>query len=329
MKRLARPLSFVFAVAFLVATLVNASLVGSSRQALARAVSRGSGVGPAGRWLLVAIIPEAGDSFFEGLVAGIAQGAPEADLAVLFHRYPESEPDEALRWFETALAARVDGVIMYTSADDPVAELAWRARREGVAFVPVGRDPPQGTTAGFIGSGSLRQGREAGRIIGEGLGARARVGVILPTGEDGRPESEPLYRGLRAGLAAWPGAAIVAATRSGAGVLAGEQAASELVRANPGINALFCGSSVDTIGAAQVVVDLALVGRVLIVGTDETAEIGRYVERGVVAASIVRDSSWIGREAVRSFAALAEGKEPGKNLEAGYYILSAPAGGAR
>ena len=65
MKRLARPLSFVFAAAFLVATLVNASLVGSSRQALARAVTRGSGVGSAGRWLVVAIIPEAGDSFFE------------------------------------------------------------------------------------------------------------------------------------------------------------------------------------------------------------------------------------------------------------------------
>ncbi|MBP7095283.1 MAG: substrate-binding domain-containing protein [Spirochaetia bacterium] len=329
MKRLARPLSFVFAAAFLVATLVNASLVGSSRQALARAVTRGSGVGSAGRWLVVAIIPEAGDSFFEGLVAGIAQGAPEADLAVLFHRYPESEPDEALRWFETALAARVDGVIMYTAGDDPVSELARRARHEGVAYVPVGRDPPAGTVAGFIGSGSLRQGREAGRIIGEGLGSGARVGVILPTGGDGAPGNEPLHRGLREGLAPWPGAAIVATARSGAGVLAGEQAASELVRANPGINALVCGSSVDTVGAAQVVVDLALVGRVLIVGTDETAEIRRYVERGVVSASIVRDSTWIGREAVRSFAALAEGKEPGRNLEAGYYILSAAAGASR
>ncbi|MBN1242986.1 MAG: substrate-binding domain-containing protein [Spirochaetales bacterium] len=326
MKRFARPLSFVFAAAFLVATLLNASLVGSSRQALARAVARGSSVGPPERWLVVAIIPEAGDSFFEGLVEGIARGAPEAGMAVLFHRYPESEPDEALRWFETALAARVDGVIMYTSGDDPVSELARRARREGVVFVPVGRDPPPGTLAGFIGSGSLRQGREAGRIIGEGLGSAARVGVILPTGEGGASEDEPLYRGLAEGLSPWPGATIMAAVRSGAGVLAGEQAASELVRANPGINALFCGSSVDTVGAAQVVVDLALVGRVLIVGTDETAEIGRYVDRSVVAASIVRDSPWIGGEAVRSFAALAEGKEPGRNLEAGYYILTASDG---
>ena len=47
------------------------------------------------------------------------------------------------------------------------------------------------------------------------------------------------------------------------------------------------------------------------------------------SASIVRDSTWIGREAVRSFAALAEGKEPGRNLEAGYYILSAAAGASR
>ena len=93
-----------------------------------------------------------------------------------------------------------------------------------------------------------------------------------------------------------------------------------MLREHPEINALFCTSARDTIGAAQVVVDMNKVGTIVIVGADETPEIGRYIDKGVIAASIVRDSHRIGEEAVLAFLDLKEGRPTRESVEAGFSI---------
>ena len=70
------------------------------------------------------------------------------------------------------------------------------------------------------------------------------------------------------------------------------------------------------------------VGQVLIIGSDETPEIRRYLEKGVVAASIVRDSRWIGLEAMRSFARLRDARGEPKAVEAGFSIATPQGTGA-
>lgn len=95
---------------------------------------------------------------------------------------------------------------------------------------------------------------------------------------------------------------------------------------HPEVNALFCSSSRDTMGAAQVVIDTNRVGRILIIGADETPEIRRYIDKGVIAASIVRDSRRIGQEAVLSFTRLKAHEPVGPSLEAGFAVRTAKGG---
>jgi ribose transport system substrate-binding protein len=323
MNKVVWSLAGVFGLAFLGATLLNADLIGKSRKTLGASVLRDKFRADSARYQVVVIIPDTDDSFFRGLLQGLNEGAPKVDTAVQVFRYPSSDPAGAEPFFEIALRAKVDGLVMFTPHNDRTAGRAEKSARNGVVFIPVGTDAPAGSPPTFIGSGSLRQGLEGGKRICAALGASARIGVILPATGSGSEHDEPIYRGVAAAVQAYPGAVIVAARRAGPGVLSGEEAASSMLRSYPGINALFCCSSRDTVGAAQVVVDINRVGQVLIIGSDETPEIRRYLEKGVVAATIIRDSRWIGQEAMRSFARLRDVRGESKPAEAGFSI-SAP-----
>ena len=320
MKRAAWILAVLFGVTFLGAALMNANLVVKSRKAFAGGVFREASTIPRARYHLVLALPDDDDSFFSGLAEGVKAGAAEADAAVPVFRYPAASRSEADRFFEIAIGAGVDGLIMYAPLGDPVAERAERAALSGVAFIPVGTDLPESRPRGFIGSASLLQGFEGGRRICSVLGSSARVGAILPANGTGPQEDEPLYRGLLASLQSYPGAKIVALARARPGTLAGEEAAAAMLGSDSSINAIFCANSRDTMGVAQVVVDLNRVGSVLVIGADETPEILRYIEKGVVAASIVRDSRWIGREAVRAFSRIKDGGQTLAAVEAGFFV---------
>jgi len=100
-----------------------------------------------------------------------------------------------------------------------------------------------------------------------------------------------------------------------------------MVRSHPSLNALLCSSSSDTVSAAQVIVDMNKVGSILIIGADESPEIHRYIQKGVVKASIVRDSIWIGREAVSAFSRSKENGSALPPVEAGYSVSSSNEGG--
>ena len=322
MNKLVWILAVVFGLAFLGATLLNAELIGKSRQALGSSVLKEKWPAEPLRYQVVVIIPDTDDSFFQGLQKGIAEAAPKADAAVQVFRYASSAPAEAEAFFEIALRAKVDGLIMFTPHNDRIAGRAEKVARNGVVFVPVGTDAPAGSPPSFIGSGSLRQGLEGGKRICAALGASARIGVILPATGSGEERDEPISRGVAAAIKAFPGAAVLAVERARPGVLSGEETASAMLREHPAINALFCSSSRDSVGAAQVVVDTGKVGQVLIIGSDETPEIHRYLEKGVISASIVRDSRWIGQEAMRAFTRIHDTHREGKPIEAGFFISS-------
>jgi ribose transport system substrate-binding protein len=329
MKRLSWILAAFFGLVFLGATALNAGLIGKARGLLAeseirpRTAIRSEPV----RYHLVAIVPDTDDSLFEGLLKGVEDAAPASGAAVQVFRYAAQSSDEADRYLELAVRAKVDGVIMYAPRNGMDAERhaarSELAYRSGVVLVPVGTDEPPGVGGTFIGSGSLLQGREGGRLIRERLGSSARVGLILPASGDAgeRAEDEPLYRGLVEALSRSPGARVSAAAEAQPGILSGEADAEAMLRSHPEINAILCPSARDTVGAAQVLIDRGEVGKVLLIGADNTEDIQRYIDKGVVAASVVRDSERIGHAAVLAFSRLKVRGGASGSVETGVLVV--------
>ena len=344
MKKISWILAIVFGLAFLGATMMNVVLVGKARAALAGAYlgPRRVGEGPPGdrapsrvsteaaRFQLFVVIPDTDDSFFSGLLEGISEAAPAAGAAIQVFRYPGTDEGEADRYFEIALRAKIDGLIMYAPrgrrGPSSIAARTAAAERNGVVFIPVGTDAPSGEKGPFIGSGSLLQGIAGGKLIGKFLGSGARVGIIISTSEIESGTDDPLFRGVRMSLSGFPGAEIVAVAETQAGILSGQAVAESMLRSHPSINAVLCSNARDTVGAAQVLVDWGDVGKVLIIGADETPDIQRYIDKGVIAASVVRDSKWIGEEAVRVFSRLKAGEKAPATVETSFLVIKTKEG---
>jgi ribose transport system substrate-binding protein len=329
MRRISWMLAAFFGLVFIGATALNASLIGRARSALSGAepAAREAAGREIARYHLVAIVPDTDDSLFEGLLKGVSDAAPAADAAVQVFRYAGQSPEEADRFLELAVRSKVDGIVMYAPRSGVSAALysarSALAARNGIILVPVGTDAPPGVEGTFIGSGSLLQGFEGGEFIRGKLGPSARVGLILPAsgGEKGRIEDQPLYRGLVSALDSARGAAVSAVVEAQPGILSGEADAEAMLRAHPEINALFCSSASDTVGAAQVLIDRGEVGKILLIGTDNTRDIQRYIDKGIVAASLVRDSEKIGREAIATFARIKTGARARGPVETGVLVV--------
>jgi ribose transport system substrate-binding protein len=320
MKRLSWILALLFGLVFLGATAMNAALVARARGALvgmpvaAKAEVRS--------FQIAVILPDTNDSFFKGILDGVSSEAADSDVAVQVFRYAGQSALEVDRYFEIALRSKVDGIVMYRSRSDVGSGKASEAARAGVVYIPVGTDAPEGESGPFIGSGSRLQGFEGGKLIGKKLGGRARVGVILSGLGSGLSEEEPLYRGLVTALHGYPDASVVALAGAEPGMLSGEAVAESMLSAHPDINAMLCSSAQDTVGVVQVLLDLNKVGAVLVVGADETEDIRRYIDKGVVLASIVRDSNKIGKEAVLTFSRIKKGALVPAPKETGFFVVA-------
>lgn len=310
----------VFGLAFAGATVMNLSLISQTRRALDEGILGNKSLEPPLRYHVALVIPDSADSFFDGLREGVLSAAPGAEVAVQVFRYHANEPDEVETYFQLCLSSRVDGVILYAGADGQMTDRGDRAAAENVVFVPVGTQAPARVGEGFVGSSSLLQGLESGNQLAQHLGKAARVGLILTSDGDQDPQDDPVYQGVAVALRSFPGATILRTIRAEPGILSGEAAASELLQAEPSINALVCASAPLTEGAVQVVVDRGRVGQILIVGTDRSPTIDRLVDRGVIAASIVRDSRRMGVEALRAFVAARAGSPLHRAVEVGFVV---------
>ncbi len=100
--------------------------------------------------------------------------------------------------------------------------------------------------------------------------------------------------------------------RTGLNPLDAENLTYRILRNEPELTTLVFTDTNDTLAAIQVIVDLNLVGSVQVVGFGITEAIQDYLERGVLAATIVVNPERIGEEAVRVMTALIrDGYSPG------------------
>jgi len=324
MKNIARVLALLFGLVLIGATVLNASLVGKSRIALSKGVLRESSTLATSRYHVIVALPDTDDSYFRGLIRGIELETRTAEAAIQVFRYAAGSGLEAERCFNLALSARVDGLIMFTSRNDPIVARAAEAERGGVTFIPICTDPPSPKGPFFVGTDSLRHGFESASIVLGRLGSSARIGVILPSSGSENLRDEPLFHGIDSATRVYPGAKIVSVVRARTGALSGEESVTAMLYGQTPVNAIICSSARDTIGAVQVIVDMDRVGKILIVGTDATPEIRRYIDNGVLTASIIRASAAIGRTAILAFARAKAGDKMSVPIESGFSIYQAP-----
>lgn len=245
-------------------------------------------------------LPDNRTSFFTAIIAGAEKAAVEVGAVISIHSIESSRNE-----LEMASYTGVDGVIVCPYLEDKTARRQLeKLTAKKIPLVIINHYVPSDEPWPFIGANNFDVGKKMGSIARRVTTDHPRLAIVYSEKSPGIfAERELVELGIAAELASKAPLPIMA-LKTNLNPLDAEEMIYRLFRTTPQINALIFTDSNDTIAAAQVLIDLNLVGRVQIIGFGNDSSIQEFIRKGIIAGSIVVNPEKIGYEAVRSLAGL-------------------------
>ncbi|HOT59303.1 MAG TPA: sugar ABC transporter substrate-binding protein [Spirochaetales bacterium] len=254
---------------------------------------------------ITVLLPESNDPFIEQLKTSIEKAVTADNGAVefLFYTQQNSTADSAVsskaeELFNLALNANVDGIIMFFSQAEYISSYAKRAKQASVPFTAIAMNYSSAADSYYVvSSDSYAQGKYAIQEALSVLGNSARIGIIVPYSTTDTVDSASFLNGAKTALLEHGKGKISAVIFEGDPALQGEEAGFTLFHNKPDINVIICSTAHISMNTAQLLIDKSLVGKILLIGSDENSEISRLLEKGVFKATIIRNADAIGKAA--------------------------------
>lgn len=220
--------------------------------------------------------------------------------------------DEQIKAMETAIASEVDGII--TMALDPAAfaPVIKKATDAGIPVVLIDTDAPESTRNYYAGTSNYAAGQSAAQAMIEATDGKANIGIV--TGAINAANLNERIDGFKDAIKDYPDMKILAIEPSDTDLLKATQKTESMLSTYPEMDAIFGVSATDVQGAAKVVVERDLVGKVKLVGFDDMDDTLQYIRDGVVYGTIVQKPFEMGRLGVELLVQIKEGKAPAEQI---------------
>ncbi len=278
------------------------------------------GAGPSAAPLLYHFslyLPEDRDSFFSEVIAGAERAAAESRAVISIHSIEPSRHE-----LEMASYTGVDGAVVCPYLDDEEARRQLELLTErNIPLVLINHNVPRDQPWPFIGTNNFDVGRKMGTIARRVGGPNIRIAVVYSDKSPGiYAERELVEMGISTALQTRMTAPI-RRLRTSKNPLDAEEMLYRLLRTEPDVNTIIFTDSNDTIAAAQVLIDMNLVGRVQMIGFGADAGIREFIRKGIIPGSIVVHPERIGYQAVKSLAELRSAGYTSTAVDTGVDIL--------
>jgi len=279
---------------------------------------------PAGapRYHFSLYLPENRDAFFSEVIRGAERAAAESAAVLSIHSIEPFRNE-----LEMASYTGIDGVVVCPYLEDQEARrLLDRLTARRVPVVLINHNIPNEQPWPFIGTNNFDVGRKMGTIAGRSGGERpgtepVRLAVVYSEKSPGiYAERELVEMGISTALGDRLSAPILG-LKTGQNPLGAEEMIFRLLRTNPRINTIIFTDANDTKAAAQVLIDMNLVGRVQLVGFGSDPLIQGFIRKGILAGSIRVDPDRIGYSAIRALVDLKTGGYTSTSVDTGVAIL--------
>jgi len=241
------------------------------------------------------------DPYWKEMQQGVNDASQYYNVAVEFNAPRFNNPEEELEYLDMAILANVDGIITHVSSDIGSTELINRAYDKGIPVVTVENDNEKSNRHAFVGTNSYVLGKEAAKLLIEATGGTADIAVIVSSDYEPDAASQNVrLAGFLSAVKDYPNMRVEGVYTSKMGVLSAEVITQTLILNNPDINAILTTNSVDTLGAAQVIVNHNLVGDIVLVGYGDTDSILHFTRLGIIYGSVMSDPYLIGYKSLET-----------------------------
>ncbi|GMQ65087.1 substrate-binding domain-containing protein [Vallitalea maricola] len=237
----------------------------------------------------------------ETFLKGLNDASHKMKVALEINDVKKEDINEQLDYINIAIASKVDGIILQVTDNEKIKEAINHAVDMGVPVVTVFEDVPASKRQSYVGSNSFEIGEKAGKLVSDAIDNKGEIAIILDNIQENdylETSKNLILSGFKDITNKYDEMEIKKVEESKLGLLGAEDIISKIINSYPNISAIFCSSVKDTIGVAQVIVDLNKVGDISIVGYGDSEEVLKYIEKHVIDASIVDNPYDIGYKSI-------------------------------
>jgi len=242
------------------------------------------------------------EPFWKSIKDGALKASNDFNIAVEFYGPRFTNLNEELEYLDMAIASRVDGIVTHVLDEGQFSPVIDKAVEYGIPVVTIDSDAKNSKRASFVGTNSYKLGTEWGKLIIEETKGKAVVAMIINslTGESENTVQNLMISGLKDTVKKYPAIRVKTVQAGRSGIFSAEEVTKEILGQFPDVNVILCTSARDTIRAAQVLVDFNRVGDIAIIGYDDTPNILKYIEKGVIYGTVASNPQKMGYESIRA-----------------------------
>lgn len=270
------------------------------------------------RYHFALYLPKDRAALFSELVAGARAGAVANNASISVHEYEASERDLSMARYTGA-----DGVIVCPDLDDQTTSLRLEELKKAlIPVVLVNHNIASDRPWPFVGTNNYDLGKKAGSQISRGEGESVKLAVIYSEKSPAVfAERELFEMGLTSAIGTSLGAPI-SVQKTDMNPRDAEKIVYQLVRDQGGLNAIVFTSIEDTLAGVQALIDMNLVGSVQVVGFGFDKTIQDYLQKGILAATLVTNPRATGYQAVASLAELSASGYTSNSVDTGIDVVT-------
>lgn len=263
------------------------------------------------------------DPFWKSVIKGIEEDASERGVKVEFKAPRFTNMEEQLKYMDIAVLSNVDGIITHAFNNDRYRAVIKQAEEKGIPVVVVENEINDVTFDSFVGASSEKIGEEAGKLMIEAIEGTGNI-LVIDDEEygDANTFNSAKVIGFIDKMKENDDMSIKEIKFSKFGILSAEEIVEKVIKKNPSINAIYTTNSVDTMGAAQAVINLNKVGKIKIIGYGDTEEIKRLIEQGVVFGTTIGNPELIGKKSLDTLLRIKRGISFRDFVDTGYRIIN-------
>lgn len=237
---------------------------------------------------------------------GAERAAKERGAVIEFLGPTTASTEEGIKLFDMATSAKVSGIITYVQEEGKYKEKINSAIEKGIPVVTIDSDEENSNRISYVGTDNILAGQAAGKEMIKQVGNSGNIAIVMG-GKNVKNQIERV-EGFTNYITSNSNLRIVDKDSSDAMLLEAEIITRKILNRNDKIDALFCTSALDGIGAAKAVNDLNKKGKIKIICFDNLEETLENINNGLVSATIVQKGDEMGYRAVNIVIDKIQGK---------------------
>lgn len=308
---------------FLAAALSTALLSCSGRQTQnhVQMIDEADSSGQQLRFHFALVAQDMGDSFWQSIKNGALKAAQQTQAAVESDGPMVQDVDAELKYFNIAIAAKVDGIAVYVPDKTKFRPLINEAVGKGIKVITIESDDMESNRESYIGPDSYDVGQAQGDLIAQaGSGSAALIlgGNYSLNGS----LSNSLQTGLQDCLRPHADLSLQSVQNSGGGYFKAEEIIRNILYQHPNVNTVVCTSENDTSEVVQVLIDLNRTRDINVIGYGNSPQIRDYIRNSIVFGSAYESPEETGAKCIQCLADLMNGKKVPQVIKTSVYSIT-------